>query len=144
MVNGFPKDLLARSSLPGRWSIGPAGLSILLALGDSGFQGGQALGLQSGEAVTVEETAYRLAAQVNSLPFRQHLGEVAVVEAGVFLGSQDDHGVSDLFGNSIAGLATSIAVGQCGRILKYLVIDNFTPGVATADPLHPVFNHGFL
>ena len=42
----------------------------------------------------------------------------------------------------IAGLESAWAF--FGGIPKYLVIDNFPPGVATADPLHPVFTRGFL
>ncbi len=42
----------------------------------------------------------------------------------------------------IAGLESAWA--YFGGIPKYLVIDNFPPGVATADPLHPVFTRGFL
>ncbi len=42
--------------------------------------------------MAVEKTAYRLTAQVNTLPFRQHFGQVAVVESGVFFASQDDRG----------------------------------------------------
>jgi len=40
--------------------------------------------------VAVEETAYRLAAQVNALPFRQHLTQVAEVEAGLLPAGQND------------------------------------------------------
>ena len=50
----------------------------------------------AGQAVAVEETAYRLPAQVNTLPFRQHFGEVAVVEADVLLAGQDHYGGSDI------------------------------------------------
>ena len=67
----------------------------------------------AGQAVAVEQTAYRLAAQVNTLPFRQHLGQVAVVEAGVLLAGQDDHGGGDLLGERVAGLAAPVAVNQC-------------------------------
>ena len=42
----------------------------------------------------------------------------------------------------IAGLEAAWAF--FGGIPKYLVIDNFPPAVATADPLHPVFTRGFL
>ena len=42
----------------------------------------------------------------------------------------------------IAGLESAWAF--FGGIPKYLVIDNFPPAVATADPLHPVFTRGFL
>ena len=42
----------------------------------------------------------------------------------------------------IAGLESAWA--YFGGIPKYLVIDNFPPGVATADPLHPVLTRGFL
>ena len=42
----------------------------------------------------------------------------------------------------IAGLESAWAF--FGGIPKYLVIDNFPPGVAMADPLHPVFTRGFL
>ena len=42
----------------------------------------------------------------------------------------------------IAGLESAWAF--FGGIPRYLVIDNFPPGVATADPLHPVFTRGFL
>ena len=52
----------------------------------------------AGQTVAVEETAYRLPAQVNSLPFRQDLGQVAVVEAGVFPAGQDDCGASVVLG----------------------------------------------
>ena len=42
----------------------------------------------------------------------------------------------------IAGLESAWAF--FGGVPKYLVIDNFPPAVATADPLHPVFTRGFL
>ena len=42
----------------------------------------------------------------------------------------------------IAGLEAAWAF--FGGIPKYVVIDNCPPAVATADPLHPVFTHGFL
>ena len=42
----------------------------------------------------------------------------------------------------IAGLESAWAF--FGGIPRYLVIDNFPPAVATADPLHPVFTRGFL
>ena len=75
---------------------------------------GWAVSPGAGQPVAVEEAAYRLAAQVNTLPFRQHLGQVAVVEAGVFPAGQDDHGGGHIFGNRVAGLAASVAMGQCG------------------------------
>ena len=68
----------------------------------------------AGQTVAVEETAYRLSAQVNTFPFRQDLRQVAVVEAGVLPAGQRDHGGSGLFGNRVAGLASSVAVDQCG------------------------------
>ena len=42
----------------------------------------------------------------------------------------------------IAGLES--AWGFFGGIPRYLVIDNFPPAVAGADPLHPAFTRGFL
>ena len=68
----------------------------------------------AGQTVAVEETAYRLAAQVNTFPFRQHLAHVAVVEAGVLPAGQDDHRGGDVFVDRVAGLASSVAVDQCG------------------------------
>ena len=53
----------------------------------------------AGQAVVVEETAYRLAAQVNTLPFRQDLGQVAVIDTGVLPAGQDDCGDGDILGD---------------------------------------------
>ena len=39
---------------------------------------------------------------------------MAVVEAGVFLTSQNHHRLGDDFGSCVAGLATPVAVDQCG------------------------------
>lgn len=55
--------------------------------------------LGAGQAVAVEQPAQRLAAQVNALPLRQHLGKMAVVEAGVYSAGQDDRGGGDILGN---------------------------------------------
>ena len=52
--------------------------------------------LGTGQAVAVEQTAYRLTVQVNTFSFRQHFGEVAVVEASVFLAGKDGGGGSDI------------------------------------------------
>lgn len=62
------------------------------------------------QAVAVEQTANRLAAQVNSLPLRQNLGHATVVEAGVYPAGQDDRGGSNILGNRVSGLAASVAV----------------------------------
>ena len=68
----------------------------------------------AGQPVAVEETAYRLAAQVNALALRQHLSQVAVVEAVVFPAGQDDHRGSHIFGQCTMGLAAPVAMGQRG------------------------------
>ncbi len=68
----------------------------------------------AGQAMAVEKAAYRLTAQVNTLPIRQHFGEVAVIESGVLLAGQNHRGGSDILGDRIAGLATPVAVDQCG------------------------------
>ena len=44
-----------------------------------------------GQAMAVEDAAYCLRAQVNNLPFRQHFGQVARVEAGVYPDGQEDY-----------------------------------------------------
>ena len=68
----------------------------------------------AGQAMAVEKAAYRLTAQVNTLPIRQHFGEVAVIESGVLLAGQNHRGGSDILGDRIAGLAAPVAVDQCG------------------------------
>ena len=68
----------------------------------------------AGQAGAAEKAAYRLTAQLNTLPLRQHFGEVAVVEASVFLAGQDDRSGSDILGYRVAGLAAPVAVDQCG------------------------------
>ena len=66
------------------------------------------------QAVAVEQTAYRLPAQLNALPLCQDLGQEAVVEPDVFLAGQDYCGGSDILGDRVAGLAAPVAVDQCG------------------------------
>ena len=68
----------------------------------------------AGQTVAVQETAHRLATQVNTFPVRQHLAQVAVVEAGVLPAGQDDHGGGNVFVDRVAGLTSSVAVDQCG------------------------------
>ena len=50
---------------------------------------------------------------MNTFPFLQHLGQVAV-DAGVLPAGQDDHRSGDVFIDRVAGLASSVAMGQCG------------------------------
>ena len=85
------------------------------------------------QAVAVEQTAYRLPAQLNALPLCQDLGQVAVVEADVFLAGQDDRGGSDIIGDRVAGLAAPVAVDQCGSPIP-LVGRQDSPDLAFADP----------
>ena len=87
----------------------------------------------AGQAVAVQETAYRLATQVNTLPLRQHLGEVAVVEANVFLSGQDYYRGGDSLGNCVAGLAAPVAVDQCGGPFPPVGRQN-SPDPAFTDP----------
>ena len=94
---------------------------------------GRTVSPDAGQAVAVEQTAYRLAAQVNTLPLGQHLGEVAVVEAGVFVAGQHHRGGGDFLGNRVAGLASSIAVDQRGGPIPPVGRQN-SPKLALADP----------
>ncbi len=75
---------------------------------------GRTMLLGAGQAMAIEKAAYRLAAQVNTLPLRQHFGEVAVVESGVLVAGRDDRGGSDIFGDRVARLAAPVAVDQRG------------------------------
>ncbi len=69
----------------------------------------------AGQSAAVEETTYRLVAQVNTFPLRQRFGEVAVVEAGIFLTGQDDHrGGGGGFGYGIVRPSAPVPVGQGG------------------------------
>ena len=87
----------------------------------------------TGQAVAVEQTAYRLPAQLNALPLCQDLGQVAVVEADVFLAGQDDRGGSDILGDRVAGLAAPVAVDQCGSPIPPVGRQD-SPDLAFADP----------
>ena len=66
------------------------------------------------QAGAVEETAYRLVAQVNALSLREILHQVVVAEADVFLAGQVYHCDSDIPGNGVSRLAAPVAVGQSG------------------------------
>ena len=85
------------------------------------------------QAVAVEQTAYRLPAQLNALPLCQDLGQIPVVEADVFLAGQDDRGGSDILGDRVAGLAAPVAVDQCGGPIPPVGRQD-SPDLAFADP----------
>ena len=87
----------------------------------------------AGQTEAAQETTYRLAAQVNALPFRQHLGEVAVVEAGVSFTGQNHHYGGGGLGKCVAGLAAPVAVDQCGRPLPPVGRQD-SPDLAFTDP----------
>ena len=65
----------------------------------TGCPGGRAA--SAGQAMEVEKAAYRLTAQVNTLPFRQPFGQVAVDESGVFLVSQHERGATTYSGTEL-------------------------------------------
>ena len=68
----------------------------------TGCPGGRAA--SAGQAMEVEKAAYRLTAQVNTLPFRRPFGQVVVNESGVFLVSQHERGATTYSGTELRGL----------------------------------------
>ena len=75
---------------------------------------------------------HRGAAQVDALPLRQQLGEVAVVGAGVAVAGQLHHGGGGRFGDGVVGLSAPVPVGQRGGTVL-AVSGEETLGVAFAD-----------
>lgn len=70
---------------------------------------------------------------MNSFPLCQDLGQVAVVEAGVFLAGRDDRRGSDLFGNGVPWLAAPVTVDRWGRSFPPVGRQN-SPDLVFTDP----------
>ena len=76
---------------------------------------------------------HRLAAQVNAFAFTQQLGQVSVVGSSVGGAGQLDHRSCLIVRNSVAGSATSVAVGQCSGAFPPIGRQN-SPSMAFTHP----------
>jgi len=79
-----------------------------------------------------QDAAHRGAAQVDTLPLSEQLGEVAAVCPGVAVAGQLDHGSGGHLGDSVVGPSPPVPVGQCGGTM---------PAVSSEEALGVAFTH---